>query len=282
MSTSEKNIAPTAALVAFYRSFTDIPFAREIAKAIDAQEISHNVIGTDAIIFAKCVVAFEARFKSVNAALEKFPGIKNYFEIPAGFSSRGLTMTSDQSISFLESDLPDVLESKKLCVSRIRSTKAQNLSKLLFYPADILNVSALFEAVALLPKGEIAIITEGLLSYLPKEDMTSAAMNIRSLLALRGGIWIITDLTRLFDKNDPAAAKLREQISSLTGVSPISGCFESVEKAKKFFSSMGFEILEFRRSEVFNRLSSTFQSRLSKGQIMELLEDQATLILQIA
>src|ERR1022692_2141035 len=35
-----KNIAPTAALVAYYRAFSDIPYAKEISVAINAAQVS--------------------------------------------------------------------------------------------------------------------------------------------------------------------------------------------------------------------------------------------------
>src|ERR1035437_298186 len=276
------NIGPTAALIAYYRSCSDIPFARQLAYEIGAESASRQMIVDDSLLLAKAIVAFEARFKSVDAVLRRYPGITRFIEIPAGFSTRGLTMTrSNPCVEYVECDLEAMLTAKRRAVAQLIADMGERQSdSLRFQAANILDPDQLHLAAHELSSGPIGIITEGLLSYLNRDEKRIAAGNIHQLLKSCGGVWVITDLTRVFATNDARAAELRHNISVLTGFSPITGCFNSLEEARRFFEGLGFRVHDYRRSDVIDKLSAVAASRLTSSEILAFLETQATFALE--
>lgn len=277
------NLSPTAALVAYYRAFSDIPFAKEVANMVQAQEMAKDLIVPDEAHLAKVLVAFEARFKSVDSVLRKYPGITRIIEIPAGFSTRGLAMTTaDSSLQYLECDLPLVIADKEKLIAQLASsTGIEKKAGLRFRAASVLDLGQLRFAAASFDEGPIAIITEGLFSYLTPQEKIVVARNIHAILKEHGGLWIVTDLTRIFKIGDVKAAELRKKISSSTGFSPIAGCFGSIAEAKTFFNRIGFSVHDYRRSEVIDSLSTSNSSWLTRRKIQKLLEPQATFALEV-
>jgi O-methyltransferase involved in polyketide biosynthesis len=278
-----ENIGATAALVAYYRAFSDIPFAREVSEAIEAKEIAKEIIVDDEAHLAKVLVAFEARFKSVDAVLKKYPHITRIIEIPAGFSTRGVTMTAaNPAIKYIECDLPAILQEKqKLVAELFPSTNKGEKPNLQFCAASVLDFEQLRKVASNLDVGPIAVITEGLFSYLTPQEKAVVAKNVHTLLTEHKGIWVVTDLTRIFKPNDSKAAELRGRISTKTGFSPITGCFASVSEARKYFERFGFTVHDYRRSEVITSLSTCKTSKLTRWEIEELLEPQATFALEV-
>jgi len=282
-----ENIGPTAALVAYYRSASDIPFAKEVAREINAEEISQKLTTKDQLLLPKMQVmqvVFEARFKSVDAVLGQYPYITQVMEIPAGFSTRGMAMTVENpAITYIECDLAPMLQEKQKLVSNIFTHRGNGVPPHLhFHIASILEEEQLNSAVSTLNAGPLAIITEGLLSYLTPQEKVIAAKNMRALLATHGGVWIVTDLTRVFRPDDQMATELRNRISAATGFSPITGCFASISEARRFFKHLGFKVRAYRRSDVMHKLSSRTAPGLNDHAIRKLLKPQSTFALEIA
>jgi O-methyltransferase involved in polyketide biosynthesis len=278
-----ENIGPTAALVAYYRSFSDIPFAKQVALEINAEELSEGLAVKDQALLCKALIAFEARFKSIDAVLQQYPNLRHFIEIPAGFSTRGLAMTMDNpAISYVECDLRGMLiEKQKLISHLLAQENKQPIPNLRYEAASILDGEQLSSIASQLPVGQVAIITEGLFSYLTRDEKLIASQNVRKVLAARGGVWVVTDLTRLFKPDDSKAAELRNRISTATGFSPVTGCFDSISEAKRFFGQLGFKVHDYRRSEVMDELSTREASDLSSHQVKRFLIKQATFALEV-
>jgi O-methyltransferase involved in polyketide biosynthesis len=273
------NIGPTAALVAYYRAYSDIPFARELALEIGAEAASRRMTVDDPLLLSRACIAFEARFKSIDAVLGRYSHVTRFVEIPAGFSTRGLTMTrNNPGIEYVECDLAVMLGVKQEALAHLLSNQSGSLQ---FQAASILDGDELDRAVSRLTFGPVAITTEGLLSYLTHEEKVVAARNVRGVLSTRGGVWVVTDLTRVFGPTDTKAAELRRNISTLTGFSPVAGCFDSIGQAKRFFEDLGFRVHDYRRSEVIDSLSTSSSSELSPAEIRSMLEPQATFALEV-
>jgi O-methyltransferase involved in polyketide biosynthesis len=278
-----ENIGPTAALVAYYRSFSDIPFAKEVALEINAEKLCEGLTVKDHALLSKALIAFEARFKSIDVVLQQYTDVTHYIEIPAGFSTRGLAMTmGNQPISYVECDFDPILQEKQKLVARLLVHKnEQPIPNLRYQAASILDGEQLDRVASQLTAGRVAIITEGLISYLTPQEKIIASQNVRKVLAARGGVWIVSDLTRLFKPDDSKAAELRNRISATTGFSPITGCFASIRDAKHFFTRLGFKVHDYRRSEVMDKLSTKESSGLSNRQIKQFLQQQATFALEV-
>lgn len=269
--------------LAYYRAFTNIPFAKEIADIINAKELSESITIKDPAQLAKLLIAFEARFKSIDAVLKEYPYITNFLELPSGFSTRGLAMTIDNpAITFVECDLPTIIQKKQKRIGRILDHENKPaIFNLHYHIASILDFEQLEHVVSQSFLGPVAIITEGLLSYLTPKEKIVAANNVRKLLFEKGGVWVVSDLTRLFKPDDAKAAELRKRISTATGFSPITGCFGSNAEAKRFFKRLGFKVRDHRRSDVIAELSTANLSDLTNSEIEEFLKLQATFALEI-
>jgi len=278
-----EDIGPTAGLVAYYRSFSDIPFANEIAVAINAEMLCKDLMTKDKQFLSRLRIAFEARFKSIDEVLKQYPNIRNYIEIPSGFSTRGLSkIKEDINAHYIECDLSMILAKKKEVVLRLLANEdVANMQNLHFEAVSIFDLQQLNRVIDKMPNGPIAIITEGLFSYLNTEEKTIAAVNVHNILKSRKGVWIVSDITRLFKSNDLKARDLRQRISNSTGFSPITGCFESIRDAKRFFEQIGFIVNDHRRSEVIEALSTKAMSGLTDADIFELLEPQSTFALEV-
>jgi O-methyltransferase involved in polyketide biosynthesis len=278
-----ENIGPTAALVSYYRAFSDIPYAKQVSDAIQAKEIAKDLIVNDVAHLARVLVAFEARFKSVNTVLKKYPQINHIIEIPSGFSTRGISMMAENpTIKYVECDLPSMLQQKQKLIAELFPTAINGeMPNLQFCVASILDIEQLRLAASKLGNGPIGVVTEGLFNYLTPQERMAAAKNVHALLMEHKGVWIVTDLTRVFKPSDTKATELKERISAMTGFSPTTGCFASVAEARKFFEGFGFRVHDYRRSDVIDDLSTSKTSQLTKREIRKLLEPQATFALEV-
>ena len=104
-------ISPTAKYVAHLRAMTDIPYSKEIASVCDVKETFLNIAGEQSAQLAWSSPLVEARLKSTNALLDNY-NMKNIFELASGLSPRGLMITEDPRICFIESDLPGLMQEK--------------------------------------------------------------------------------------------------------------------------------------------------------------------------
>ncbi len=107
---SYAKISPTAKLVAYGRTFTDIPFAREIAAECDAEKAFQTLSVAESLPLQ--VPLWEARYKTTNQIIAR-EGMTQILEIAAGLSPRGLAMTDDPDVVYVATDLPEMLEQEK-------------------------------------------------------------------------------------------------------------------------------------------------------------------------
>jgi O-methyltransferase involved in polyketide biosynthesis len=276
-----ETLGPTAVQVAKFRACSDIPFARELAREINADSQPGELeLGHDEFV-RKASVVFEARFKGINAILEGYPKIKNFIEIPAGFSTRGMEMVrKNRDITYIECDFAPVIQAKKnLAASLLNHAAIDPRNGLVFQAADILHEDDMLRINRMLPRGAVALITEGLLNYFSREDKVRAAQNIHRILSARGGVWVVTDLTFLFPPSDPDARKLRAHIASVTGFNPAGGFFISISQAKRFFESQGFRVQEHSRAQITDRLSTA--AAMDSNTVAALLEFQVSFALEV-
>lgn len=196
-SPEHSKISPTAKLVAYFRQFSDIPFAVDIATLVNAEEVFNNFSqGTNATLeFLKwAALAAEIRYKSIVSSLKK-EGIRQVLELASGLSFRGLALTEDPEFVYVDTDLPELTEEKQTILSRIISK--HNLKERKNFFLETINVLDLSEIESarrhFQPNHPIAIIHEGLYHYLSMEEKELTARNIHSVLSRYGGAWITPD-----------------------------------------------------------------------------------------
>src|SRR5579859_6377564 len=112
-----ERISPTAWLVAYQRTLSDIPLSAEIfyeLQAIMQQTHSQEEIAQiEALKSSTMAVMWEARFKIVNHVLKAHP-VGQVIELAAGFSPRGLNLArSAPTTTYVEVDLPGIIQDKR-------------------------------------------------------------------------------------------------------------------------------------------------------------------------
>lgn len=247
-------ISPTAKITAYWKSLSDIPYSKEIAKEVNAEQSAKEMIG-DRMEWSMnySPTMFEVRYKSINYGLKK-NGIENVLELASGLSSRGLEIASKGGI-YVGTDLPEMYNESSKIIIDIANRERVPLNNIHLQPANVLNRDELVNAAEYLKGKRFAICNEGLLMYLTMEEKEIMARHIRDLLINTGGIWITTDIDfkswrkaiiNLFKENVNEAIKSAlEKLSNQTGTDLFKNDFTNKDKAIKFYKNIGFEIEEY-------------------------------------
>jgi O-methyltransferase involved in polyketide biosynthesis len=252
-------ISPTAKYVAHLRAMTDIPYSKEIASVCDVKETFLNIAGEQSAQLAWSSPLVEARLKSINALLDNYK-IKNIFELASGLSPRGLMMTEDPRICFIESDLVELIQEKEkilqIIVSRKGEPKRPNLHCCI---VDALNREQIFSAAEHFPDGPIGVICEALLNYFTLEEKQRVAENIFALLSRYGGLWITPDISTKDRRQevihmDEGTKRTLGLLAGFTGRNFQKNSFDDIQHVKSFFKDIGFSIEHHLQGELVHGL----------------------------
>lgn len=106
---SYEYISPTAWLVAYQRTLSDIPLSVEIFDELQAivkqTRAASEIESLEKLKSPELTPVWEARFKIVNHLLKVYHP-DQVLEIAAGFSPRGLEMAKDASIEYVGESRP--------------------------------------------------------------------------------------------------------------------------------------------------------------------------------
>lgn len=248
-SPDHSKISPTAKLVAYFRQFSDIPFTRDVATLIHAEDVLKNFSqGTNLTPeFLKwAALAAEIRYKSIVSAIKK-EGITQVLELASGLSFRGLAMTEDPEYIYVETDLPELTEEKQQILSRIISNHGLRERKNLFFDAvNILSFPEIESAIRhFKPNHPVAVIHEGLYHYLSMEEKERAARNIHSVLSRFGGAWITPDFLTNAEhegrlQTHSELQKIAQGVQGTTQRDVHKTGFDNQQQIVDFFSHLGF------------------------------------------
>jgi O-methyltransferase involved in polyketide biosynthesis len=256
-STSDNDhsrISPTAKITAYWRSLSDIPFSKEIAEAVGAEQTAREILGDRIVEMGSISPAmFEVRYKSINYGLKK-SGINNIMELASGLSPRGLEIVSNGGI-YVGTDLPYMYSESSPVINAIADRSRVPMNNLHLMPANVLEKQELENAAAHFKGKNFAVCNEGLLMYLDKNEKKKMAENIRGLLLQNKGCWITTDI--VFKVLREAIATIfgsgarkviqpaLKNISDITGRDIAVNDFADKSEAVKFYEDLGFTIEEF-------------------------------------
>lgn len=256
-------IMPTARMVAYYRSFSDIPYAQQAAAALGAEEAARNILGDDLDIMTRFSgPILEARYKCFDRFIAAH---RNVLELAVGTSiERGLTISSHPTNAYVGTDLPQMIQSTRILLNEVCPQESSNHH---LVAANVLSLEELNCAVEHFDRGgDIQIINEGLLLYLTVDERRTCAGNIRSILAQYGGRWITPDIidrestARFVSQMTPdlksAFHRTLDRIGHLTGRDIEKRFFNSREQAVDFFESCGFKVELFQMVKDTNNLAS--------------------------
>jgi O-methyltransferase involved in polyketide biosynthesis len=283
-----EKISPTAKFVAYLRTFTDIPFAKEMAEQSGAERTYQELAGESKESLIRFSPYWEARYKVTNRIIME-RGITQVLEVAAGLSPRGIAMTENPNVVYVVTDLPQILDEERAIAEAILSKVNARRPNLHFETANALDRESLSRALSIFrPERPVAIITEGLLPYFNREEKTVLANNIHELLSRYRGVWIASDVhteqqyrdtvIRLDEKH----RERHDRIARSTGSSLENNLFADEDDLRAFFDKAGFQIEEYQYLNVVQDLSSVRILNLTQEdtkRAFELLAASKSLIL---
>ncbi len=239
------SISPSAKSLLLTKALTTIPFAREAAGLIwgenSIQDLKKKL---SSIGFLLRLIHFESRYKSVDRALNQV-GITNILEFSSGFSFRGLSMCKDPNVSYVDTDLPQIIESKKLIIQELtKRTCNYSIDNLFMQGLNALDEYAFFDIINHFSTNPIAIANEGLLVYLDEIQKRKLCAIIHNLLSEKGGFWITADIYIKNEKQNDINKGFYDYQGRrfLTEHNVDDNKFESFKTAEVFFKDCGFLI----------------------------------------
>lgn len=246
-------ISPSAKSLMFLKGFTNIPFARRTAELLMAPGEYNPDFSRKEMTFWARVVHFESRYWSIDQLLEDLK-IKNILELSSGFSFRGLEMAAKDNYHYIDTDLQEVTDIKKELKTTLQNELGALKGNLELQPLNCLDEIQFRELADRFPKGEIAIVNEGMLMYLDVAEKEKLCRIIHKILEERGGYWITADIYRKNPSENPDF-KVDDHTKDFFLQHKIEeNKFNSFEEAELFFKKMGFEI---------DRVAEVSRSKLS-------------------
>lgn len=242
-------ISVTAKLSAYYRQFSDIAFAAEVATLIGAGDAFAQIArdhGLDRDKLTFYAPMFEARYKSITQLIRE-SGATQILELASGYSLRGLELTQRGSYSYVETDLREVVATKLALLEDVRQRHDLAPSpRHVVAVADALEVEQLRAAVAALDHGRpLVVLCEGLVGYLTREETERLAANVHRLISeFGGGRWIVPDFAFRSELRDlpPERIRLREAVTGITQRQLDASAFEDAGDLGTFLLRVGFEM----------------------------------------
>ena len=243
-----EKVSVTAKLSAYYRQFSDIAFASEVAALIGAEDAYAKLVRDhrlDPDQLTSYAPMFEARYKSVSELIRK-SGASQVLELACGYSTRGLDLTRSSALHYVETDLAGVISAKQPLLDELRRCHHIAPSPRHHVTvADALDVEQLGAAARELDRRQpLLVLCEGLMGYLTRAETERVATNVRSLLGdYDGGSWIVPDFTFVeqIQNLPPERVRLRTAVTGITQRQLDASAFEDHDDLVAFFGGIGFD-----------------------------------------
>ena len=233
------SVSPSAKSLLMMKGYTNIPYARETAALMQGPEVFDLNFEDKDFWFWIRVMHFESRYWSIDQLLEGL-SINNILEISSGFSFRGLEKIKTKGVHYIDTDLPDVIETKKEFITVLQNEGSNVGGKLELVPLNALDEEQFQAVIKKFKGGELVIINEGLLMYLDNSEKEKLCKIISKILKEHGGYWITADIY-LRNKQEKLDLKLGDKTKEFFEQHHIEeNRFESFEEAEAFFNRMGF------------------------------------------
>lgn len=135
-------------------------------------------------------IAQQARYEILNTAALR-SGAPNIVDLPSGYSPRGFRVSSAGK-RYFGFDLPVVIDEMAPAARKVMTPEQRSLSS--YHAVDATNYTSMKAALGS-AKGELCIVTEGLLGYFNESELVSLCQAIHRLLSEYGGTWMTADLS---------------------------------------------------------------------------------------
>ncbi len=234
------DISPSAKALILLKGHTDIPYAQATAELISLPETyKPDLTSKDFSMWIR-TIHFEVRYKSINHLLDGL-SVKNILELSSGFSFRGLDTIQHDNVYYIDTDLPDLIETKQAFVAKLQKDTLPK-GKLEVLALNALEEDSFEKTVHHFPEGPIAIVNEGLLMYLELNEKRKLCKIIRGVLKERGGYWITADIY-IKTAGTRTEIKMDDELNNFLKQQRVDEkMFESFEDAETFFKSEGFVV----------------------------------------
>jgi len=263
-------VSPSAKWMILLKGHTDIPYAREVAELLEAPDLYAPVFTKRDFTFWASTLGLERRYKSIDQLLDELT-IKNILEFSSGYSFRSLAYSGRNGIHYIDTDLPEIIASKKEFLSGLKKGSSDQDGKLELLPLNVLDKNAFSEVIKHFSAGEIVIVNEGLLTYLNRQEKEKLCSIIHDVLTERGGFWITADIG-LKNKDSRLGLSFNDEVKKFNEQHDTEGnSFESFEEAKAFFTGMGF-VIEKEATTKYTAMSSFkyFKKSLTLRQLFKM------------
>lgn len=271
-------ISPTALLVAYARQFGDIAYTQEIARLSNAEETASKFVlpGQEQPLTVMATI-MEARYKAIEQVRAKFNHCQ-VLELASGLLPRGMIVSKNPAITYIESDLALMIQQKQRLVQQLISDRP-NLHFLAIDATDhqnFLSLNQFFQA-----NQPVTVLCEGLLMYLTFPEKQRVFANVHQILQTYGGVWITSDfMTKAMvqmRRSNPITKQFFEKIESATERLWADNEFEDLDHAKAFAQEQGFQVEVLSMLEVMDQLKS-----LSSLEKLGIDRDRAKVMLSVS
>ena len=191
-------------------------------------------------------------------------GKQTIVDLPCGYSPRCFRI-ADNGQKYYGLDLPVVIDDMNNITSKLLTDKQKESVK--YIPVDATNYDSMRNALKDV-KGEICIITEGLLPYLSDNELSTTFKAFHKLLSEFGGCWITADGggsndiypitlgTLLQGDKEKMYGLIQKITSTMSNVQAHSSSFSANkgEKAKEIIEKHGFIVNEESASKYLKKL----------------------------
>jgi len=240
-------ITPTALLMAYYRSFSDIPYAKQCSTVLGGERAARLMLGEDLELLTIHTSPFiEARYKCFDRFIAHHD---NVLELAMGASvERGIGIAADPCKVYVGTDLADMIMAAGELVDTIQAERHPNhhldVANALYY-GDLLQAAKRFVS----PR-ELLVIHEGFFQYLTADEQVACARSIYHLLKKYGGRWVTPDILSVESSSHDATAlgpelsaainRTIQRIYKVTDRRPDNGYFRTESEASRFLQECGF------------------------------------------
>jgi O-methyltransferase involved in polyketide biosynthesis len=242
-ATTSKNIIISGQIAAYCNTFTDTKFANEVYYSLKNSNDLQNPKDRISPATAKKIAPhIEVRRKLADRLIKK-TGIKQILAIGTGLSSRGLEMTSDKDVVYVEFGMSDVMDQKRKIIKSISEEEAvQPKKNLHLEEGSPLSLTDLIRATRYFDETKpVLVINELLMQFLDWGEKEQYAINIATLLKNFRGIWI-TPVAPFRSPNEANAVKNPWVLKMLdaAGTKDPDKLFKDKADARRFFDELGF------------------------------------------
>jgi O-methyltransferase involved in polyketide biosynthesis len=231
-------ISPSARQILLVRAQTDLPYAREAAV---------RMVGEDAVAATGRDIAanpdarlrathFERRARSIDDAIAARDATL-VLELASGFSFRGLELCKRAGACFVDTDLVDVIATKRALVDDMVVEPLAGDYRLVALEAT--DAAAFAAVVDAMPPGPLTIVNEGLLVYLDRGEKQRLCRTVLGVLRQRGGAWVTADV---YVRSAGTMYRDAASRAFLARHDVDNNKFASYAEAEAFFSEQGFAI----------------------------------------